>query len=426
MHQIEERKVNVGRVKLILLVGVVFLTLLTPLRTAMACYCLACYCSTTSRTHDDTQRYINNLLDDYFELIGDEFIGEYLVEQFWWPALRKFTEQVTLSSQKSMLEIGSTLSDTKQAEAKQKKIQEAQIDAVTETTPDEDGACQYASLAQSFVATDVKAKATKSVLKTQGTSRSLGGGSGPAARGPDRDRISRFQQAATHYIKPTEMGGELDQGGYSNATSSDRYDRDISSWWLEQGFLDIDFEDGVSTPDEEDIFALKSNLYNNTVLTRLVPSDIEKYATLDEFDDLRSLATMQGIAEASFDDIVSLKVASDPSTGSTVRATLRSLGYTDQGIDRLIGANDTPSYLQQLELLGKKIHNVPDSYIKKTVGTTALLRQQTIKEAVELMVKFEIYKSLQRSTLMATSLHELERRGLQATWESQVVSMGGQ
>lgn len=410
-------------IRLTLLSCLVFTAVMTSVRPAMACYCLACDCATTSTAHEATVEVTNTLLEEYFRLLTEDFIGEYLVEQFWWPALRKFTEQITLSSQKTNLEIASTLSDTKRLAAKQRIIQEKSFDAVMETSPDE-YTCTYGSLAQSLVGTDVKAKATKSVLRSYGVSRSLGTGGGPAARGPDRDRIARFEQAAAFYISPTEMGGALDSAGYSNAPDDTRYSRDVSTWWLEEGFLDIDFDDTTSTPDEEDILSLKANLYNDTVLTRLVPDDVEKYEAMDEFDDLRGLAAMQSIAEASFDSIVSLKVASDPSAGGTVRAVLESLQYTPLAIDDLVGINDTPSYLQQLKLLGKTIHNVPESYVKSTANKTELLRRQTIKEAFEVMIKFEIYKSLQRSTLMATSLHELERRGLADVWSAKAISLG--
>ena len=417
---IMEVRVNMLKKYLILLVLVCAFSA-TSLRRAEACFCVACDCATASSLHEATIENINNYIEQRFEWLVETFINETLVEDIWWPALRKFAEQVTISSQKATLEIGSTLSDARQTHAALLLIQEKKVDAAEEVQPDEE-TCKYASMAQSFAASDAKTKNARNLFTQQGINRSMGMAGGMAASGPDEDRLARFQAASSRYIDALEMGGAL--SAYSTIPDDTRISADITlSTLTGKGTLDIDKSSPVITNDAEDIYALKTNLYNSRTLTRLTPNDLVNYGTYDDFDDMQGLAAMQAIAEYSFDAIAALKVNGDSTSGSVMRAVLSEMQMTPQGIDHLIGAGDTPSYLQQLRVLSKTIQSAPDSHIKQVSGSTEIMRQLAIKEAIELMVKFEIYKSLQRSTTITASLHELERRDLQSEWEAQPIFM---
>ncbi len=392
-----------------------------PVRRVQACTCLACDCFTlialNVATGSNIVQYVEGALRD---LIND-YIQVTLVEDWWWPALRAFTEQITLNTEKTGGEIMASASTAGKHYDKQVRIQEKKSKAIVETLPNE-GTCTVISAGIGVIASDAKSKAARAVLTRQGIGRSIGIVGDIASRGPGFDFLDRFQGASSRYLTQEEMNGAL--VNYSTGTNDKRYNADISPSTLFKPTLNVDFSTGM-TPDREDLTALKANLYNDTILTRLTQTEIAQYGGTDEFSAMQGLTALQATAEWPFDAIAALKVEGDPLSGASMRNILTELGYTPVGIDHLIGANDKPSYLQQLEILSKTMQNSPSARVKEVVTPVEAMRKLAIKEGLALVIKFEIYNSLKRSTIQATILHELKRRELQEEWEAQPIFTGG-
>ena len=390
------------------------------------CMCVACDCASLSSAHENTIETINELVTDYIDYLIDDVINDEFIEEYWNPALEAFGTSTVLSSQKNALEIKSNLSTYMQHMRAQAVMQQKRYDTKIALQPDE-GACTVITATQSLISSDAKSKGAQSVMTRRGLGRSLGVAGDMASRGPDQDRLARFQFASSRYFTGQEMGGAL--ADYATATDDRRFRADVSPHTLlEKGTLAIDLDDDVLTADEEDIFSLKTNLYNHKTLTRLSASDLRDVGSFDELDDLQGLAAFRAISEFSFDSIVALKASGDSNSGFYIEAILRDLGYDSLMIDRHLGAvtagSRRPSYLKQLEILAKTIQITPDRQIAETVNATEAARRLAIREAVELMVKFEIYRSYQRSTVMAATLHELKRREFQDRWEANPIFVG--
>lgn len=387
-----------------------------PTKSSQACFCVACDCASATALHETTIVTINTAVYTAFRTLIEVWIEGWLLNQHWYPALDGFSKQVTLSSQKANLELRSTLVTARQQAAAQRTIQEHKYDAAEEVQVYEE-TCEVITLSQSLVASDGKSKAATEVMTNQSMARLQGASGSMSATGPDEDRLSRFAFASQRYFSPEEMGGAVED--YALAPNDKRLAKDVMTHTLlEKGTLNIDSSDGVLTPDEEDIFALKTNLYNNETLTRLTRAELADYSSYDELDDLQSLSALKAMAQYSFDAIVGLKVAGDTTSAASMQALLSDLGMSADGIEYVMGDSSRPSYLQQLKILSQTIQSTPEAQIDEIGGKAESLRRLAIREAIELMVKFEIYRSYQRATVMTAGLHEVKRRELQDAWEA--------
>ncbi len=415
------KRENKMRIQFLMLVFVLSLSIFYP-HSAQACGCHDCPCAVNNSLHAATVTSIILFLQAAFFVLVDQYINEYLVRQVWWPALGAFSEQVTLSDQKVWMEMNSNMNTAHQTYGAQTAIQEDKYQSIMDVMPYEQ-TCNFISATTSMTGSDTKSKGALESFTQQGLHRSMGLPGDIASLGPDEDREVRFELASSRYFDDEEMQGAL--VSYATGTDDRRFGADIDpATLLGKGTLAIDVGNLTLTADEEDVFALKTNLYNDTTLTRLTPSDLQEYGSLDELDEIQRLAALQAIAEYSFDSIVALKVEGNPQSGSAIRAILNKLGVSSDGANYLIGANSRPSYLQQLKILSKTMQSTPETHVDHVVEKTELMRELAIKEAIELMVKFEMYKSLQRSTVMMAQLHELHRRELQDQWEAQPLFTG--
>ncbi len=396
---------------------------LTSVKRSWAfCFCTSCQCSVISAAHTLTRNTVDITLDLAFEQFIAQYVNNYLVRKHWWPALRKFTEQVNMSAEKAFVELPAQYSDARKQKAAQDLIAQQKIDAIIETMPDEE-TCSMASLASSLAYSIRMSKASHSYLQQQGLGRSLALSGSTSSRGSSQERLLRFQESAP-YFDNEEMNGAL--SSFAVASTPRRKSADIYPHTLfGRKTLNIDYQDTTRTDDEADIFMLKSNLYNDTTITGIAPQDLANTENYDEFDEIEVLAAFQAMAEYSYDYIVSLKVMGDNSAAQVLPAILRKLGATDEFITSVTGGSDRPSYMQTLEVLSKTMQTSSLSHINNSGETAELLRRMAIKEGVELMVKFEILQSHKRAAALATALHELERRKLQDEWQNSSVFLAG-
>ncbi|MGB1076667.1 MAG: hypothetical protein ACPG05_00015 [Bdellovibrionales bacterium] len=392
-------------------------------RAQAFCFCTSCDCATLESLHSTTRSTVSTFLEETISYLITNYINSYLVRKHWWPGLQSFVEQTSMSSQKAMFDMAAMHSDARQQVLAMNLIAEQKLEAVMETKPDEE-TCKMASIGQGLSYSARMSKATHNAFKQQGFNRSLQLPGDPSFRGSSQERLMRFQQSAPRNFSPQDMNGALVD--FAAGDDPNDIDADVSPNTLfGRGTLDIDISDADVSADEANIYLLKSNLYNNKTLTGFSAQDLMSPDNYDELDEMEMIAAFQALSEYSFDYIASMKALGDGSTAEILPAVLRELGASDAAIDGILGENDRPSYFQMLEILSRTMQMSPTTHTADMGEAPELLRRLTIKEGLELMIKFEIYQSHKRAAAMATALHELERRKLQKEWETQPIFVGG-
>ena len=88
-----------------------------------------------------------------------------------------------------------------------------------------------------------------------------------------------------------------------------------------------------------------------------------------------------------------------------VRKMIGELGLDDKAQKSFIG--EKPSYSAQMELLTRRLYQVPSFYANLMESNANVARQQTAMEGIALMQDRDIYESLRRSELVMSALLEM-------------------
>lgn len=173
--------------------------------------------------------------------------------------------------------------------------------------------------------------------------------------------------------------------------------------------MKLNFTDGTTTNDEEDLMALARNLYwpkaLETPLPAALPSNVESY--LDE----RSLFAMHNVAHNSFVQLASMKAETDPGLGAAsgwnfMKAMMRDFGLSDASINQMLG--DYPSYYAQMEVLTKKMYQSPDFFTQLYDKPTNVKRIGAALDAIKIMQTRDMLEARQRTEMLTSMMVEQE------------------
>jgi hypothetical protein len=182
--------------------------------------------------------------------------------------------------------------------------------------------------------------------------------------------------------------------------------------------------------DEQDIFALQSNLYSHDLFMRLPessfitanPASLPSYTNQTKYMDIRSVIAKRSVAENSFNIITAMKSKGSPDNNPSsvtssltfeyMKPLLRELGMTDETfLDNMYG--ERPSYYAQMEVLTKKVFQRPEFYTNLYDKPANVLRKSVALQAIDLMQDLDTLKSYLRTEAMLSVLLELELIKLQ-------------
>jgi hypothetical protein len=374
---------------------------------------------------------VSNLLKDMFTGVGNYATMNDLQKYFYTNTLKPPMETAFKKLSNELRNIGAFSADTlgslidgQTFNQTMGVLQRQTVETLVTQTPS-DQVCRFGTLSRGLALSEEKSEAAQIGLTTYMMQRQLmtknirsatEGGEGKAL-GRSSDKAARLVQFRKVYCEPTDSNRSLDTN-VCQSPSDARSNRDID---FTRGFispmnLKADFTSVVSgnpTSDEQDIFALASNLYAHDLPVGIGTSSFNKISEsspmsdrkLDVLMDYRSLTAKRNVAQNSFAALAAMKIegANSPSTYYKKMAELVGLDATAQ--TKLIG--DNPSYQAQMEFLTRKMYQTPEFFANLMDSPSNVARQQAALEGIALMQDRDIYESLRRSEIVLSNLLEM-------------------
>ena len=362
------------------------------------------------------------------------------------PAMQLMADQLSAVAMHQTMIFGTFLDAKHQLET-QRVLQTVRAKAHKDYHPST-GMCEFGSSVKSLAASERKSELNAHVMSQRSQDRNLGNANVAAASGPHADFENRLQQYKEKFCDPQDNNAGLDilcdhdgnAGGPVGAANPDRINKDIDYFrtveypWT----LNIDFTNAGLTEEEEEVMALASNLYADTVFKRVIPATKLKEgaenfrANRETYLDMRALMAKRSVAENSFNAITSMKSAGTSGSRAFLEAILVELGVSDVNgvppdVIRMLGIDDAdspigPSYHAQMEVLTKKIYQNPDFYTNLYDKPANVDRKKVAMQAIGLMQKFDLFKSYLRNEANLSVLLELAVIDLQGEIENEFQS----
>ncbi|MGB4107543.1 MAG: hypothetical protein WBK55_07080 [Alphaproteobacteria bacterium] len=383
--------------------------------------------------------------------VRSEFVAQkvWLVSVFWednlLPALMLMADQLTAVAMQQMQIVGS-LMDAKQQLETQQTLQRIAARTHKDYQPSV-GLCEFGSNVKSLSMSEIKADMNTAVMSQRSQDRQLGAINTAAAIGEDGDKKSRLKQFREKYCDPRDNNNGLnylcdwDQQGTPGpdvgGPDPKRLNKDIDfgrtvdqPWTLVVDMVFPELREEL-TEDEEDIFALASNLYGHEVFVRpparsLEPIPTQRITNLQKiYLDMRSIVAKQAVAENSFNAVTGMKTEGTAGSYDFLRAMLEELGLSSGEAHRMLNSI-APSYYAQMEVLTRKIYQNPDFYTNLYDKPTNVDRKRVAMDAIGLMQKFDLFKSNLRSEATLSVLLEQAVVELQGEVENEMNQMTGE
>lgn len=366
------------------------------------------------------------------KFIKQEFVihREWLVKEFFeghiLPALMLFAEQITAMAMQQVVAIGTFLDAKHQLET-QRLFNELTAKAHKDYHPSE-GMCAFGTNTRSLAASDRNMDLSAMAISRRVLQRELLSGDASTTNGATSDFASRVKQFREIYCSPDDNNTGL-KLLCPQPQDPKRVNKDIdfTSTFDLPMTLKLDFTaegnpDHTSrqvSPDEEDLFALASNLYAHDVAP-VIPQaflsdengEPNKQAT-PYYLSIRALAAKRSVARNSFAAIAAMKSQGEKEVQPYMYAILKEMGLEEEEIKKYLG--ERPSYFAQMEILTKKLYQNPTFYTELYDKPANVERKNVSLQAIELMQKRDIYRSILRSeailsVMLETSLGEHQNK----------------
>ncbi len=379
--------------------------------------CGSTSCSTNTQQHSDddakaTYDELTTWLRDNFWYDGTKGIG---------PSLRHMATQITTTNMAATGIIG-TFFDAQAHIDGQRLINKLHADAHNKYQPSR-ALCRFGTNVRSLAATEELSEPTKYMIARRSIERQMGNSISMAAEGGKQDKKARMEKFRKYYCDHADNMGLL--GAACEAPiNNDRLNKDINftKTLYSPSTLDIDFSDGTSSADEEDILSLANNLYAHNIFTRLSKTKLEYTDNREVFLDARSVMAKRSVAESSFNNLAAAKTKGTAQSAQYLKKIISELGIASETeINKLIGTN--PSYYAQMEVLTKKLYQNPNFYIGLIDKPTNIDRQNAAMKSFELMQQRDIYESLLRSEAILSVLVETKLRKMHTEAEDELLSI---
>lgn len=387
-----------------------------------------CNCSTCRPTIENNHGTIRAHMTDSFIVHRTWLIDEFFVKQIL-PAMALMTAQLNTMMMQQAFIIG-TFFDAKHQLETQRLFQQLMAEAHKDYQPSE-GICDIGTNVRSLAASTQKSKMAHATFSSQLLARSLRNGDTAAGSGEDADVKSRMASFITNYCNPADNSNGLNHLCSRGGTNAARYNKDVDfTNTLESKLtLDIDFTGAgaaTGTPDEEDIFALTSNLFGHIPLDSisgdlLADNNGFPYTMAYRYLDLRSLAAKRNVAQNAFSAIVADRAKGDPESAQYLKRLVADLGVPQADIDIFLGQD--PSYFAQMEVLTKSIYQNPVFYTELYDKPANVLRKQVALAAIRSMQERDMFENQLQIESVFASIGEEMLRGEFDRIEAQLISL---
>lgn len=364
--------------------------------------------------HTITEDYFYNpatpAVDSELELTQLWMVDTWFLEH-WLPMLMMMTEQLNVAMEMQTNMIGQFLDAKHQLET-QRLFQELQAQAHKDYHPSE-GMCTIGTNVRSLASSERYADLSTTAIANHTMQRQLLSGQKSTKESSGSDSQSRLDQFRTTYCNVADNNNGLEYLCQGDDPERQNKDVDFTRTMETVLTLDMDFtaEGADLTPEEQDVFALASNLYASKPLPYMKDTWMSNEATnRNEGDslylDVRSIAAKRSVAMNSFATIAGMKTSGAPEVQPFLFAVVQDLGLPDEEIVELLG--ERPSYFAQMEVLTKKLYQNPNFYTNLYDKPVNVTRKAAALQAIGLMQDRDIYKSLIRSEALLSVLLEMK------------------
>ncbi len=380
------------------------------------------------------------------EMTGEKiWMTSILWEDNLLPAMMLMADQLTAVAMQQMQIVGSFMDAKHQLETQQ-VLQKINARTHKDYQPSI-GVCEFGSTTKSLAFSERKAESHALIYSQRSQDRQLGAVNTVASLGEDGDKEGRIKQFREKFCDRHDSNDGLgylcdwDQQGPPGPVVGGQeptrlnkdidYGRVIDQPWTM--VVDMQFPSlrEVLTPNEEEVFALASNLYAHEVFIRPPAKSLEMVPSArisnmqKNYLDMRSIVAKRSVAENSFNAIAGQKVEGTAGSYDYLLALLQELGMGYDGAHHMLGSI-APSYYAQMEVLTKKIYQNPDFYTNLYDTPANVSRKKVAMQAVKLMQKFDMFKSYLRNEASISVLLELAVMDLQDEVENEMNQMTGQ
>ncbi len=360
-------------------------------------------------------------------------LGKYqdFIIQEWWRdyvavVLQHMTEQLMTIAMQQTLAIG-TFIDAKHQMDVQAQFRRMVAITLRDYTPSL-GMCVFGTNIVSLAAADYNGYLTEQILADRARQRALASANTSASEGPDQDRLNRVQQFSGRFCERYDnnaITGDANTGLGLICTAAPEpktknRDIDYIRTMLAPRTLEVDFSDGETTDDEEDVLAMASNLYGHRVFKGITDATVNRRTNAGSYLDTRSIAAKRGVAMTSFNALTAMKTQGSETANDTLeymKVIMTELGIEDEEeIEKILG--ERPSYYAQLEFLAKRIYQRPAFFTELYESQANVKRRSVAMQAIDLMINHDISASRQRAESIMSMILESKLVKLQDDYEN--------
>lgn len=361
-----------------------------------------CVCQSNKETPDT----IDHITKEF--LLHREWLVKIIFEAHLLPAMMLMAEQISAIAFHQAFIIG-TFFDAKNQLETQRLLAEKQADIHKTYHPSVE-MCEFGTNTRSIATSTRKADITQIAMSTRAVQRQLLSGDAMSVNGPDSDLRSRLDQVQKRFCNPGDMNNGFAQFCEGSQSRIFNNDVDYTDNIDMQKTLAIDFTDNQVTEDEEAALALSANLYGHLVMPRIPETAM---ATADGevknlgafgYMDIRALAAKRSVAQAAFAAQVAQRSQGGESVKPYLENMLKQMGVAQDDIDGML--KDKPSYHMQMEMLTKKLYQQPKFYANLYDKPVNVDRQNVSMQAIGMMQRRDMYRSMLRSEAIAAVLLE--------------------
>jgi hypothetical protein len=351
------------------------------------------------------------MVDTFFKdaVTGDEF--------GLLASLQLMTTQLVTNAMQQTQIIG-TFFDAKHQLETQRLFQELTVRAHKDYHPSE-ALCEFGTMTRSLTASARKSDLSASTFAKRAINRQLLAQGTTATRGRDSDQKSRLVQFVKKYCNPADNARNLNLLCLKSDKDSALYNKDINytSTLETPQTLELDFTatgSSTNTDEEEALFALTANLFAHNTFPFVSKA---KFLTDDgkpnlsagaqDYMDARAVIAKRSVAMNSVAAIAAMKSQGDTEATPFIYALIEEMGgdqMTLAEIKRAIG--DKPSYFAQMDVLTKKLYQMPSFYADLYDKPANVKRKNVAVQAATLMQKRDSYRSFLRSEMTLATMLE--------------------
>lgn len=421
-------------------------------RPAMASSCVPDCSECSSCSIQKLDELLDNIQDWVREEVIPHIISELedwreWLETVFWPTLAPvfppMTHQMSLVAMQQVY-ILAPFFDAKQQLETQRLMDELKVRTRKDYNPSY-GVCTLVTNLRSVADSERRAEANTHILSRWGIFRDNASMNVSAAEGAQTELDNRLNQFRQRYCDTSDNNFGFAPFCPGGSAVAQRRNRDLDyAGIMERALtLNIDALDTVLTDDEQDMFALASNLYNHRPPKRMAESPFNEPLNQLIVLDSRAMAAKRSVAEASFFTIAGLKAPGEPDTSDvdpphtdmdtfrTLRLLLQELNISDQDINylylnSLVGVNDVrPSYYAMMEILTKKIFERPGFYVDLYDTPANVDRKDVVLHAIGMMQDFDMLQSNLRTEMMLSLILEMEIVKMQRAVQDNITKLRG-